>query len=133
MSFMMRRVAAITKKEIYHILRDPFTLVLSLGLPVFLVFVFGFAIEFNVKNIHLAVFDADQTQSSRRLMDTFGSSGYFIVDQLSSIASTQTAILNDQARAAMIIPDHFEADLFSSRTADVQLLLDGSDNSTVVP
>lgn len=133
MSFLWSRTAAIVKKEVYHVLRDPFTLMLSLGLPVFLVFVFGFAIEFNVKNIHIAAFDADQSQASRRLLDTFGSSDYFIVEQVPSIIAAQTAILNDEDRAALIIPKQFEADLFSTRNADVQLLLDGSDNSTIGP
>ena len=73
MNFLWSRAKAIAQKEVYHIMRDPFTLAISIGLPVFMVLAFGFAIEFNVKHIRLAVHDADQTQTSRRLIDTFGS------------------------------------------------------------
>ncbi len=84
MSYRWSRAAAVARKEVYHVLRDPFTLMLALGLPVFMVFMFGFAIEFNVKDIHVAMFDADHSRSSRQLADTFGSSGYFIVDHVAS-------------------------------------------------
>ena len=66
-AFSWRRALAITKKELFHIMRDPFTLLTALGLPVFMVVLFGVAIEFNVKNIPLAVSDSDQSYSSRAL------------------------------------------------------------------
>lgn len=133
MSYRWSRAAAVARKEVYHVLRDPFTLMLALGLPVFMVFVFGFAIEFNVKDIHVAMFDADHSRSSRQLADTFGSSGYFIVDHVASPDAAQRALTGDHDRAALIVPADFEKDLYAGRTAHAQVLLDGSDNSTVGP
>jgi ABC-2 type transport system permease protein len=133
MTFVWHRVFAIVRKEVYHVLRDPFTLALALGLPIFMVFVFGLAIEFNVKNIPLAVHDADKTQSSRRLIETFGSSGYFIIDLVTSDEIAQTGLDGNRYRAALLISGGFEKDLFSGRSASVQILLDGADNSTVSP
>jgi len=133
MSFVWSRAKAIAQKEIYHVIRDPFALALSIGLPIFLVIVFGFAIEFNVKNIHLAVHDADQTQASRGLIDIFGKSEYFIIDKVTSPEKAQQAIMSNNDRAALIIPGGFEKLLFTGKSSQVQLLLDGSDNSTVVP
>lgn len=131
MSFLWSRVGAIARKEVYHVWRDPFTVALSLGIPVFMVFIFGFAIEFNVKNLPLAVQDSDQTQSSRRLVDIFGSSGYFITNPVTSPNEAEQAVRGDRDRAALLIPGGFQKDLFSNRIAKAQLLLDGSDNSTV--
>ncbi|BAU48339.1 membrane protein [Sulfurifustis variabilis] len=133
MSFRWSRAAAVARKEVYHVLRDPFTLMLSLGLPVFLVFVFGFAIEFNVEDLRLAVVDADRTRSSRQLIDTFGSSGYFIVEPAPSPDGAFRALTGDRARAALLIPGDFEKDLYAGRGAHAQILLDGTDNSTVGP
>ena len=133
MSFRWSRAAAVAHKEVYHVLRDPFTLMLALGLPVFMVFMFGFAIEFNVKDIHVAMFDADHSRSSRQLADTFGSSGYFIVDHVASPDAAQRALTGDHDRAALIVLADFEKDLYAGRTAHAQVLLDGSDNSTVGP
>lgn len=133
MSFLWSRVGAIAKKEVYHIRRDPFTMALALVLPVFMVFMFGFAIEFNVKHIPLAVNDSDQTQMSRRLVDVFGSSGYFMIAGVSSPTQAYNHIMSNEARAALIIPGRFQKDLFSGRVGNAQVLLDGSDNSTVGP
>src|SRR6476620_4128487 len=117
MGFYWSRVGAIAKKEMYHILRDPFVLVFSLGLPVFLLFVFGLAIEFNVKNIPLAVNDTDYTQSSRKLIETFGSSGYFIIDYNLSPKIAEDTLWSSRNRGALIIPSGFQKDLFSGRNS----------------
>ncbi|MGK5082954.1 ABC transporter permease [Bdellovibrionota bacterium FG-1] len=132
-AFVWRRAFAIAKKEVYHISRDPFTLGAALGLPVFMVIMFGVAIEFNVKNIPLAVSDADHSQTSRRFLDTFASSKYFIVQPSSSPTDAIRALTSERARAALMIPPDFEKNVFAGRSAEVQILLDGSDSSTVGP
>ena len=131
--FVWRRALAVAKKEVYHILRDPTTLGAALALPVFMVIMFGVAIEFNVKNVALAVNDADNTQSSRRLLDTFASSHYFLVHQVPSPRDALTDVSAERSRAALIIPPRFEKDLFAGRGAIAQILVDGSDSSTVGP
>ncbi|HUI67620.1 MAG TPA: ABC transporter permease [Nitrospirota bacterium] len=132
-TFVWRRAAAVSRKEVFHILRDPYTLGSALGLPVFMVIMFGVAIEFNVKNVALAVCDSDQTQSSRSLLDNFGSSQYFLLHGVASPYEAVTDVSAERARAALIIPPRFEKDLFDGRGAEVQMLVDGSDNSTVGP
>lgn len=131
--FVARRALAIAKKEIFHIVRDPTTLLAALGLPIFMVVIFGLAIEFNVKNINLAVSDADQTFSSRKLVETFSSSGYFIVDYAVSADAAIEQLTSETARAALIIPPKFQSDIYSGRGSSVQILLDGADSSTVSP
>jgi drug efflux transport system permease protein len=133
MNLRWSRAAAIARKEVYHVMRDPFTLLMSLALPAVMVFIFGFAIEFNVKNIHLAVVDADHTRASRQAAEAFGSSGYFILDHLASPNAAFDALTGDRDRAALIVPGGFQKDLYAGRVAQAQLLLDGSDNSTVGP
>jgi len=131
--FNWKRTRAMAKKEAFHILRDPYTLALALGMPIFMVVIYGLAIDFNVKNIALAVTDSDQTQSSRRLIDTFGSSKYFLIKSARSPLEAQNDVASEQARATLIIPPEFEKDLHSGRTAQIQMLLDGADSSTVGP
>lgn len=132
-SFALRRAMAVAKKEVYHIMRDPFTLGAALGLPVFMVVVFGIAIEFNVKNIVLAVSDSDKSQASRQLLDTFKSSSYFHIHDASSPNEAIETLTSEKARAALMIPLDFERDLLAGRNSSVQILLDGSDSSTVAP
>lgn len=131
--FTWERALAVARKEVYHILRDPFTLALALALPVFMVVIYGVAIDFNVRNISLAVSDSDQTQDSRRLVETFGSSEYFLIHFAPSPHDAVRDISAEKARACLVIPPRFERDILSGRGAEAQLLVDGADNSTVGP
>lgn len=129
--FSWRRAYAIARKEVFHILRDPFTLVLALVFPVFMVVLYGLSMDFNVKNIRLAVSDSDQSQSSRRLIETFGSSNYFIPHGVGSTADAVQDVQGERAKATLIIPPRFEKDILANRSSSAQILVDGADNSTV--
>lgn len=125
------RIQAMARKEFFHILRDPFTMAMALLFPVMLTTIFGLAIEFNVKNIPIAVFDGDRTQATRQLMETMGSSNYFEIQPAYSQQDALEDIQSERVRAALIIPPQFEYSLRSGREAHAQALLDGSDNSTI--
>ena len=71
--FSLLRARAVCQKEFMHIFRDPFTLMVALLLPLLIVLILGNCIEFNIKHINLAYMDHDKTQSSRKLIETFGS------------------------------------------------------------
>jgi ABC-2 type transport system permease protein len=133
MIFKWSRSSAIARKEWFHIRRDPFTLALALVLPLFMVVVYGVAIDFNIKNIELAVSDSDQSQFSRRLLDTFRASDYFILRPTSSPGSAVIDVAAERAKAAIVIPPRFEKDLLAGRGGRAQILIDGADNSTVGP
>ena len=126
------RILAIAEKETYHILRDPFTLAMALLLPVMMVVLFGLCIEFNVKNIPISVYDGSKTRASSRLFEVMGNSDYFIPQYVFSPAEALKEIDRNKSRAALIVGPHFESELLSGRGTQVQVLLDGSDSSTVV-
>jgi ABC-2 type transport system permease protein len=131
--FVWARARAVARKEIFHIGRDPFTMALALGLPVLMVLVYGYAMDFNIRNVALSVSDPDQPQSSRRLVDIFTSSNYFRAHYSFSPAEALKDVTAERAKASLIIPPRFEKDLLAGRGAEAQVLLDGADNSTVGP
>ena len=125
------RIKAMAKKEIFHISRDPFTLALALLLPVMMVLIFGLAIEFNVRNIKIAVYDGDKSPASRQLLKTLSSSHYFIINHATNQQEAIHLINSEKDRAALILEKNFEHNLLSNRETNVQLMIDGSDNSTL--
>jgi ABC-2 type transport system permease protein len=129
--FKLERARAIARKEVYHILRDPFTLILALVFPIFMVVMYGLAMDFNLKNIALSVADADETQTSRELLDTFSSSHYFLLRSAGSPADAVADVQGERGKATLIIPPDFEKNLFAGRQAQAQVLIDGADNSAV--
>jgi ABC-2 type transport system permease protein len=127
------RALAIGRKEFYHLLRDRLNLAVALLLPVVIVSTLGAAIEFNVRDLRLAVYDRDQTAASRRLIETFTSSGYFKPVVVDSPAAALSEIESDRARAALLIEPDFEKRIRSGRGARAQVLVDGSDSATLGP
>ena len=76
---MFRRIYVVVCKELIQIKRDPIALMLLFMLPGFLLFIFGFAINLDIRKIPLAVLDYDRTENSRSLVDRFVTSGYFVL------------------------------------------------------
>jgi ABC-2 type transport system permease protein len=115
-----------------HIARDPFVLLLSIVLPFMVVLILGNSIEFNLREISAVVIDQDKTTSSRKIVETFSSSGYF--KTYYSDESPEKAyeeIVKENAKAEIIIPPAFEKRFFTGQNPAIQILLDGADNSSV--
>lgn len=68
MKLSLRRVRSVAYKEYKHILRDPFTLIVALVLPLVFVGMFGFVIDLDYKHMRVFVRDNDQTSVSRRFL-----------------------------------------------------------------
>jgi ABC-2 type transport system permease protein len=125
------RLAAIARKESIQLRRDPRSLALAFLLPILMLFLFGYAITLDVKDIRLAVVDRSSSAESRRLVDAFARSGYFTVTgRPDGLADAEQEIRRNRATAVLHIGPEFAADLAAGRPAPVQLLLDGSDANT---
>jgi ABC-2 type transport system permease protein len=124
---MKTRILAILRKEMAEIWRDPYTLGMALVLPLVLLFLFAYALNLDVKNISLIVFDQDQSADSRAYVRAFVNSGYFsVVGTARSQDDIQRALDTGTAKVALVIPPSFGRDLSAGRRADVQAILDGS-------
>jgi ABC-2 type transport system permease protein len=124
------RVRSIGQKEVRHIVRDPFTLAMALGVPVLLVVFFGFVFNFDVQDIRLAVVDRDQTRASRELTDVFASSGYFRIQKVLKGGTPLELVDREEVKGVLIIEPGFEKKIRRGEPAVVQLALDGADNQT---
>ncbi|MBQ4130015.1 MAG: ABC transporter permease [Alphaproteobacteria bacterium] len=130
--FSWRRTRAIFLKEFKHIVRDPFTLMMALMLPLLIVLILGSSIEFNIKSIQMAYVDNNRTMASRKLVETFGSSGYFRPYDVVSADVAFDDIVSGRARVGLIIPPQFEKDIGAGvGVGHVQLMVDGTESSTM--
>lgn len=128
---MLRRISAILHKEYLHIVRDKIALLMLIFFPVFVLFLFGFAINLDISHIGLAVYDRDRSESSRRLTDKFIHSGYFdLAYRLHSIGQINPYVDKRKVKVALHIPLDFSRDIHRGRKTPVQLIIDASDNNT---
>jgi len=127
----MRRLRAVFRKELLHIVRDRRSLSLALLLPLTMLLLFGFALTLDVDRIATYVYDRDQTAESRELIDQFRGSRYFsILGATNQYKPIETAIDKGQILMSLVIDKDYSKNLVAGKEADVQLLLDGSDSNT---
>jgi len=127
----LRRVGALSKKEIIHIVRDVRVIYLALGLPVVLLALFGYAVTFDLDRLSIAVVDQDQTPASRRLVEAMTASASFRVQVvLRDPDEVETYFRRNELKAALVIPQEFGRSLARGEPAEAQLLLDGTDGIT---
>jgi len=126
----MRRIFAQARKELIQIVRDWRTLSLALLLPLVLLVLLSTAYALTVKHLPIIVQDLDDSPASRDFIDAFRASITFDVVSWPTNRQPEEALIGNTARAALIIPVHFERDTARGNTASVQLLVDAADSNT---
>lgn len=124
----MRRLRALMRKEFTHMRHDPRTVMMILVMPILQMVLLGYATNTDVRNVPTAVFDQDNSQASRALLDAYRATGYFAISFSSfSEAELTRLIQGGQARVGIEIPPHYGSDLAAGHSVQVAVLIDGSD------
>jgi ABC-2 type transport system permease protein len=124
-------VLAVARKELRQMGRDRQTLLIVLFVPAFFLLVYGYALNFDIRNVPLGVQDRDRSSASRDLVSSFLNSGYFdlVADVIDDDAITR--LLNEgTARAVLVVPERFGAETSAGRPGVVQLLVSGDNANT---
>jgi ABC-2 type transport system permease protein len=126
-----KRVRLLIWKEFTQFRRDPLLLRLVIIMPLLQLFMFGYVVGADVRNIPTAIVDADKTPTSRQVADAFTSSGYFVVvAHPSDERAVQPLLDRNQIQAAILLPAGLEADLTRGRQVPLGIVVDGSDSKT---
>jgi ABC-2 type transport system permease protein len=127
----MRGIAAVYRKEVRQIVRDRRTLMILAFIPAFFLLLYGYALNFDIRNVALAVEDRDGTPESRALVSAFVNSGYFdLVATVYSPAEAERLLDVNRARAVLVVPERFSREIASGRTTTVQVLIAGDNANT---
>src|ERR1043166_299816 len=127
---MFRGFTAILLKEFIIILRDRTTLFFMFFPPIIEMIAFGYALDNDVKHMAMLVLNEDRTQESRQLVDRFVNTQTFrVVGEVQSVTELASEIRRGRAYVGLQIPPNFTRDLRAGRTAQVQVLIDGSSST----
>lgn len=120
---------AVLTKEFSHIRRQPSTIFFMLVVPVMQTIIFGYAIDTQIENIPLAVYDLDGRSRGRELAETFANTRRFkIVQRCQDSESFRRALTAGRAKAGLLIPQNYTDRLARGEQVQVQILIDGSDS-----
>jgi ABC-2 type transport system permease protein len=130
----MRRLRALIRKEFIHMVRDPRTLGSIFMMPLLQLFLLGYAANTEIENVSAVVVDQDQSEASRTLLNAYEASGFFLLDHMAHSENEIVHLIDiGEVKAGIIIPPDYGRDIYSGRTAEIAVLIDGSDPSIATP
>lgn len=125
----MTRLRALLIKEFLQMSRDRMTLAMLVILPIIQLLIFGYGINTDVKHLPTVVFDQSLTSESRDMLTSFTSTSYYDVKFIAkNFQEVTEKIDSGQAKVGIIFPPNFATDIKHGRSAQIQVLVDASDN-----
>ena len=130
----MNRVLHLMKKEILELRKDPRLFGIVILAPIIQLNVLGYAATTDVKDIPIAIVDADRSTASRDLVHRFEASANFkIVAMPGSTSEIDSFLDRGEAWMVISIPADYGRKVGSARETTIQIVADGTDsNSTGV-
>jgi ABC-2 type transport system permease protein len=127
----LRRVAAMARKELIQIRRDPRSLTIALLLPLIQIVLLGYGARLDADHIPTCVFDQEGSQDSQALLKRFQASRYFNVHKVVSDYRTLVAGVDaGRCKLGLVIPWDFSRRLSDAGRTEVQAVVDGTDNNS---
>ncbi len=133
----MKRIKAVIVKEFAHILRDPTSLTIVFLMPLVMMFIFGYSINFDLKHIDAGIIDLSKSETSQQLVKKFLNNNYFILQdleenhppQLSSLETGEQLLKSGELKEVIIIPADFSQKIKENRSTEIGIIIDGSDSN----
>ncbi|MFZ2258059.1 MAG: ABC transporter permease [Clostridiaceae bacterium] len=131
MTFNIKRIIAIIKKEFAQIRRDKRTIAIIILMPIMELLLFGYAASTSVDHIPTVILNNDIGIESRELMDNLTNSQYFDLNYNAvNMAEVQKYVDEGYAKAGFVIPPEYSDDIKNGKTGKIQLIVDGTDPTT---
>lgn len=120
------RIREMVRKEFIQLFRDKRSRPILILTPLIQLLVFGYVVNYDIKDIRVALIDQAQTRESRLLADTFTAGGIFrITHRPADARGMEELFLKGKADIGIRIPPDFSSRIRRGETADVQILADG--------
>jgi ABC-2 type transport system permease protein len=127
----LRRLLAISRKEVFQVVRDSRSLLIVLLMPLMLMTTLGYGVNLDTKHIKVFALDQEGSQASQDLLKRFQSSEYFdLAATVTDYRALAAALDDGRCQLAIVIPFDFSERLHDGRPVNIQALVDGSDNNT---
>lgn len=127
----MRTILFLIRKEFLQIFRDKAMLVAIFLIPLVQLLVVSYAATFELKKAYFHLVDFDQSELSRRLVQSFKATNIFeLKAQSTDVDQGIDDILNHEVSFVLVIPQDFESRLGSVNSPQIQLLISAVDGNT---
>ncbi|HXQ22677.1 MAG TPA: ABC transporter permease [Candidatus Acidoferrales bacterium] len=127
----LRRVAAMGRKELIQIRRDPRSLAIVVLLPLIQIVLLGYGARLDADHIPTCVYDQESSQDSQALLKRFQASRYFDVRKVVHDYRILVAAVDaGRCKLGLVIPWDFSRRVADAGHTAVQAVVDGTDNNS---
>jgi ABC-2 type transport system permease protein len=128
MNFSLRRIMALLVKEFLQMRRDRLTLGMIIGVPLMQLFLFGFAINLNPKDLPTAIAIDDPGPFARSVVAALENSSYFqIVTETNDPRAARRVLQQGKVLFVVEIPVNFTRDIVKGAAPDLLVEADATD------
>ena len=130
-AFSFKRFVALLRKEWLQMVRDPITLRFIIALPMMQLFLFGYAINTNPKNLPAGLLSVEHSKYERTIIAALRNTGYYNISLLSSEAEAERALARGELLFVINIPPNFDRSIDRGETPSVLIDADATDPTAI--
>jgi len=124
----LQHLMAIARKEVAHILRDPWTLSLVLFTPLITLMLMAYALTVEIRHVPIAVLDQDRSRASRTFISQVTAGvDLDLYGHVQGLDEIDELLTRGEIKGAVIIPPTFAEDVASLRGMPLQIIIDGTE------
>ena len=131
MGFSLRRLRALMRKEWIQVTRDALTLRFIILVPVMQLFLFGFAINTNPKNLPTGLLSVEHSKYERTIVAALQNSGYYAIRTLTSETEAERALAQGDVLFVVELPPNFDRAVDRGDVPSILIDADASDPSAI--
>jgi ABC-2 type transport system permease protein len=124
----MKKFKGFVYKEFLHIIRDPRSMLILIGMPVVQILLFGFVLTNEIRDADLAILDHSKDNTTTAIIQKLTASGYFrIKEQINHAGETDKLLKSGKVKQVLIFEPDFEQNIIRQGKAGIQIISDASD------
>ncbi len=126
-----RRTMALMKKEFFQIIRDPSSLLISVFLPLLLIFLYGTGVSLDLDHLRVGLVLEDTAPDAQSFTKSLTDSRYFDVAIVRDRRELTNDLMRGDIRGMFVVPSYFTQ--YRNRPdqiAPIQVIADGSETNT---
>jgi ABC-2 type transport system permease protein len=123
------RLHGLVRKEFLQVIRDPSSIAIALIMPVILLFLFGYGVSLDAKNVPVAVVLEDRSQQAMSFVAELRGTDYLEPLMISNMSVAEDKLTLRQVKAIVRIKQDFSRNLNTYSEAYIQVIVDGTDSN----
>jgi ABC-type multidrug transport system permease subunit len=129
--FSFKRLFALLRKESIQVRRDAMTLRIIIAIPIMQVFLFGYAINADPKNLPTGLLSSEHSKYERTIVAALTNSGYYDIRPLASEAEAEAGLAGGELLFVINIPPGFDRAVDRGESPSILIDADATDPTAI--